>query len=94
MCLEEMLCCDVPLGALYYGETRHRVEVAISPELRKLVTDTVKEMHELYNKGYTPKAKRTKACNACSLNNICLPGLGKSPSVDEYMKKALNGGEE
>lgn len=22
MCLEEMLCCDIPCGALYFGETR------------------------------------------------------------------------
>lgn len=25
MCLEEMLCCEIPVGALYYGETRHRL---------------------------------------------------------------------
>lgn len=24
MCLEEMLCCDIPEGALYYGEIRRR----------------------------------------------------------------------
>lgn len=29
MCLEEMLCCSVPEGALYYGETRRRCVVAL-----------------------------------------------------------------
>ena len=24
LCLEEMLCCQIPFGYLYYGETRHR----------------------------------------------------------------------
>ena len=24
MCLEEMLCCSIPEGALFYGETRRR----------------------------------------------------------------------
>lgn len=24
MCLEEMLCCCIPYGYLYYGETKHR----------------------------------------------------------------------
>ena len=27
MCLEDMLCCDIPEGALYYGELRRRGEV-------------------------------------------------------------------
>ena len=35
MCLEEMLCCPVPEGALYYGETRRRTPVRFSPELRR-----------------------------------------------------------
>ena len=31
LCLEEMLCCDIPKGALYFGEMRRRVEVAFTP---------------------------------------------------------------
>ena len=34
MCLEEMLCCTVKSAHLYYGETRHRVEVPITSEIR------------------------------------------------------------
>ena len=51
MCLEEMLCCDIPKGALYFGETRRRVEVAFTEELRQEVRDCLKEMHELYRRG-------------------------------------------
>ena len=35
MCLEEMLCCAVPRGALYYGETRRRVIVDLTEALRQ-----------------------------------------------------------
>ena len=33
MCLEEMLCCTIPCGALFYGEPRRRTEVEFTPEL-------------------------------------------------------------
>lgn len=29
MCLEEMLCCAIPEGALFYGETRRRLSVPL-----------------------------------------------------------------
>ena len=31
ICLEEMLCCEIPAGALYYGEIRRRREVPLQP---------------------------------------------------------------
>lgn len=36
MCLEEMLCCNIPRGALYYGEPHRRTEVELTPELRRM----------------------------------------------------------
>ena len=89
MCLEGMLCCDIPEGALYYGETRHRQAVAFTPELRKQVTELLEQMHALYRRGYTPKVKPTKSCNACSLKELCLPKLMKSRSVADYLRSAM-----
>lgn len=89
MCLEEMMCCKIDEGAIFYGETRRRDRVAITEELREEVVKTFKEMHELFNRGYTPKVKWSKSCNACSLKDLCLPKLGRSPSVAEYIKNAL-----
>lgn len=89
MCLEEMLCCQIPEGALYYGETRHREKVSFSPALRQQVAAMAAEMHELYRRGYTPKVRRTRSCNACSLNELCLPVLMKEPSVAEYLRKSM-----
>ena len=45
MCLEDMLCCDIPFGYLYYGEIRRRVKVVFDAELRKRTEDIINEMH-------------------------------------------------
>lgn len=89
LCLEEMLCCPIPEGALYYGEIRRRVAVPFTDELRGEVRRMLEEMHELYRRGYTPKAKLGKHCNACSLKELCLPRLMKARSVAAYLKEAM-----
>ena len=89
LCLEEMLCCPVPEGALYYGEPRRRTAVAFSPELRRRVEDCLGEMHQLYQRQHTPKVKPTKACNACSLKDLCLPKLFSRKKVADYLAGAM-----
>lgn len=89
MCLEAMLCCDIPEGALYYGETRRRERVCFTEELRRQVKDLLAQMHDLYRKGYTPRVKPTKACNACSMKELCLPKLMKNRPVSAYLKMAM-----
>ena len=89
MCLEEMLCCQIPTGALYYGETHRRTEVTFTPELRQEVRALLAEMHSLYAQGKTPKVKPTKACGACSLKELCLPKLMRSKSVSSYLRHAM-----
>lgn len=91
MCLEEMLCCKIPRGCLYYGEARHREQVALTGELRQSVRQALMEMHKLYDKGGTPKGKRTKKCGNCSLHALCLPQLGKKQAVSAYYEAALLG---
>jgi CRISPR-associated exonuclease Cas4 len=89
ICLEEMLCCDIPNGALYYGETKHRQPVAFTQELRREVETTAQEMHQLYQRGSTPKVNPTKSCNACSMKELCLPKLMQPCSVSAYLKGHL-----
>lgn len=91
ICLEEMLLCQIPSGSLFYGEIRRREKVDFSQELRDRVYDMAREMHELWDKGYTPKVKTKKGCNACSLKDICIPRLGKTRTVRTYMEKSLLG---
>jgi len=89
LCLEEMLCCEIPYGYLYYGETKRRKKVEINEELRQKARNLFSEMHEYYDRRYTPRVKWTKGCNACSLRDICLPVLGKQRSAKAYMEKRL-----
>ncbi len=89
MCLEEMLCCRIDTGFLYYGETRRRLKVEINEQLRQDTENALREMHELFRKRYTPKVKRSKACNACSLKNICLPVLCSQKSAKDHILSML-----
>ncbi len=89
LCLEEMLCCDIPEGYLYYGEIKRRVPVALDKALREKTMRFIEEMHQLYARKYTPKCKRTKSCNACSLKDICLPSLDNHGTVSEYLQEFL-----
>lgn len=89
LCLEEMLSTEIGEGAIYYGETRHRQEVAFSKERKEQVRSSFAEMHQMYDRRYTPKVKWSKSCNACSLKDICLPKLGKASSVKGYIHKTI-----
>lgn len=89
MCLEEMLCCPVHAGALFYGEPRRRTEVEFTDELREQVRSYLAEMHQYYDRQYTPKVRPKKCCAACSLKDLCLPGMLKKKPVADYLKEAM-----
>ena len=89
MCLEEMLCCDVPQGALYYGETHRRELVPFTPELRGQVGSMTMEMHDYARRGYTPRVKPRRGCAACSLKELCLPALKRAPSAAAYLHERV-----
>ena len=89
MCLEEMFSTKIPEGALFYGETRRREVVDISEDLRQEVRELFREMHQYFDRKYTPKVKYSKACSACSLKDICLPKIGKTGSVKTYIHQML-----
>ena len=90
LCLEEMFCTDINYGYIYYGETRHRLKVDFDDEIRNEVVRLFEEMHLYYRRGYTPKVKISKKCNACSLKDLCVPVLNKNKSVAEYIDKFIS----
>lgn len=90
MCLEEMLCCSILEGALFYGEPRRRSRILLDEPLRQQVRAITEEMHQFYRRGYTPKVKPTKACNACSLKEFCLPSLFRRGTVARYPLHTLS----
>ena len=63
--------------------------VLFTPELRETVRRDSDEMHQLYHRGHTPKAKPSKACSACSLKELCLPQLVRRESVQTYLRRAM-----
>ena len=90
MALEEMLSCDVPRGAIFYASSRRREYVDISPELRAKAADMAREMNEYFRRGYTPKVKPGKHCNACSLKELCLPSLYRRGDSGKYVREHID----
>lgn len=89
MCLEEMFSAAIPEGALFYGETRRRQTVALTEDLRQKVREMSAEMHQYFDRNYTPQVKTGKQCQSCSLKEICMPKLKKTVSVEAYMRQML-----
>jgi CRISPR-associated exonuclease Cas4 len=79
MCLEEGFGVPVPEGALFYGQTRRRLDVLFDDGLRALTTRTAARLHEVIASGRTPRAVREKKCEACSLLEVCLPEAMSRP---------------
>ncbi len=91
ICLEEMLACSVPEGAMYYGKPRRRMTVIFDDTLRKETTDAARRLHELIESGRTPQARYEKKCDSCSLLSLCMPKVtGAHRSVQGYMTRTLD----
>jgi CRISPR-associated exonuclease Cas4 len=73
LCLEEMLDVVIPRGALFYGETRRRVEVEFDSSLRELTETVAGNVRDMLQAGVTPPPVFSKACKSCSLLDDCRP---------------------
>lgn len=92
VCIEEMLGVTVAEGALFYGKTRRREDVAFDAGLRGLTEETARELHRLLDSGITPRAEYGKKCRSCSLINVCMPKVTAARrSVKHYMDSAGEG---
>lgn len=88
ICLEEMLGCSVPEGAIYYGKPRRRMTVDFDAALRQKTAETASKLHELLGSGRTPPARYEKKCDSCSLLSLCIPKVtGTARSVQGYLNK-------
>jgi CRISPR-associated exonuclease Cas4 len=90
LCLEEMLGLPVSAGALFYGQTRRRLDVTFDDDLRALTLRTVERLHAMLTSGVTPRARREKKCDRCSLLHLCLPDvLDGSESASRYVRRSV-----
>lgn len=90
LCLEEMLKVEISTGDIYYGKSRRRLKIEFDQKLRRDTEAATKHLHDLIDKGVTPKAHYGNKCERCSLMGICLPRIteGKK-AVDQYLSQAL-----
>lgn len=94
LCLEEMLNVEVPVGALFYGKTRRRLEVRFDAKLRRETESAAARLHKLILSSETPPARYEKKCESCSLIDLCLPtALGARRNVHRYVSSAFGDGE-
>ena len=89
MCLEEMYGINIPYGALYYDEVKHRETIAISDGLRRTTQQCAKQMHDIFKSGIMPKPVKASHCRNCSLKDICIPEMSDCTQVKTYLNKNL-----
>lgn len=74
LCLEKMMHISIKNAWLFYFETRSRVEVSITEELRNKCIEVIEACHLLLSSGEMPKAVYSpKKCRPCSLFEYCMP---------------------
>ncbi len=90
LCLEEMLNCVIPAGALFYGTTRRRQDVAFDAGLREKTENAARLLHALFDSGITPPAVYEKKCESCSMSNVCMPkSTGQGKSARKYLQTVM-----
>ena len=89
LCLEEMLGCAVPEGALYYGERKRRTAVVFDDDLRDKTTQTAAQLHALLAGRRTPPPHYAERCESCSFIPMCLPKVATRKQVGKYLKKMV-----
>lgn len=90
LCLEEMLGVAIPAGALFYGTTRRRTDVAFDVELRATTETAAARLHALIASGVTPSAVRAPKCDGCSLLDLCLPAPAhRARSAAGYLERGF-----
>ncbi len=95
LCLEAMLGKQVEAGALFYGQTRRRKDVAFDTELRDLTLRIIAEARAMIASQQTPLARyEARRCDACSLLDLCQPRLLGRRSVADWLHRQLENEDE
>lgn len=90
LCLEAMLGCPVRAGALFYGQTRRRKDIAFDDELREFTRQIIVATRDMIISGRTPLAHyEPRRCDACSLIDLCQPRLLNRGGVKHWLRNAL-----
>ena len=89
MALEEMRGISIDTGELYYINSRRRLTISITQDLREATADASRRFHEIFQKGIVPPPRFDARCKSCSLNQLCLPSVfDKKAKVAGYLAAA------
>ncbi len=90
LCLEEMFGVDVPEGALFYGQARRRMDVALDADLRALTARVADEVRANIADRRTPPPVFFPGCKRCSLTEACRPQrLEHPPAVGRWLSSQI-----
>jgi len=89
MCLEDMLGCAVPRGAIYHASSHRRRDVAISLALRAKVIETADAIRAMLASGNLPPPVNDARCRECSLKEICQPEALSQNQRQKRLREAL-----
>ena len=91
LCLEEMFACEIPEGALFYGQNRRRKMVAFDTDLRALTQQAILDARAVLGSGRLPPPEYVpRRCDACSLKDLCRPAqLQKNRNVRRWLDRAV-----
>ena len=94
LCLEEMLDVEIPAGALYYGETRHREDIAFTQQLRAETLARAEAVRAMIASARTPPPDHGKHCRSCSLVEHCRPrATSRRASASAYLARLISAAE-
>ncbi|MCC5887391.1 MAG: CRISPR-associated protein Cas4 [Gammaproteobacteria bacterium] len=92
LCLEEMTGNAIGTGALYYAQTKRRVDISLDTDLRALTEQIAAALRGVLNSGRTPPPTEHKArCKACSLRGECQPDVARRGSASRWMEREIGG---
>ena len=81
LCLEEMLGCHIPRGAIFHSSSKRRREVEFTEDLRRFTEQAIEAVHRLIEEEMVPQAVHKPQCSHCSLFDHCLPEITSAPPV-------------
>lgn len=90
LCLEEMLSIEIPAGALYYGKTRRRKETPFTDTLRNETIALTQKMHQMMAQQATVAAEKSKKCDQCSLQTLCMPTGREQIKTKRYIEQLFS----
>jgi CRISPR-associated exonuclease Cas4 len=90
ICLEEMHGCEIACGALFYGQSRRRLDVWFDAELRAVTARAAARFAELVARRETPRVAPAPKCRRCSLRGVCMPEVTRpESSMSKYIARSL-----